>query len=185
MCVLIISTPSHFIDYKTLHAILSARRIRAFVSLCTLLSAMAKGRSKSAAAPTIKTAIGTAALLVSGASAKGLLKMKSEAGEDEKEKEVVVASFHLSGKRGLNNDDPPANSTVTEKVIAETAPLQMSDDPPPNLTVAEKVIAETAPFQLVHHQRREKEEKKEKKSKKEKKEKKSKEESKATGDGTS
>eukprot|EP00985_Skeletonema_marinoi_P021835 scaffold13617_cov84-Skeletonema_marinoi.AAC.10 len=40
------------------------------------------------------------------------------------DKEVVVASFHLSSKQDLN-DDPPPNLTVTEKVIAETAPFQM------------------------------------------------------------
>ena len=79
---------------------------------------MAKGKSKNAAAPNVKAAVSTAALLASGASAKELL--KSETGE----KEVVVASFHLSRKQDLN-DDPPPNLAVTEKVIAETVPFQM------------------------------------------------------------
>ena len=75
---------------------------------------MTKGKPKSAA-PSVKAAIGTAALLASGASAKG------GGGGDE---EVVVASFQISSKQGLN-DEPPPNLTVAEKVIAETAPFQM------------------------------------------------------------
>ena len=65
-----------------------------------------------------EAAVGTAALLASGASAKGL--RESGAGNEE----VVVASAHISSKQGLN-DDPPPNLTVVEKVIAETAPFQM------------------------------------------------------------
>ena len=79
---------------------------------------MTKGKSKSAVAPNVKSAIGTAALLASGASAKGL--RESGAGDEE----AVVASFDIASKRALN-DDPPPNLTVAEKVIAETAPFQM------------------------------------------------------------
>jgi len=79
---------------------------------------MAKGKSKSTIAPNVKAAVCTAALLASGASAKGLRQSRAS------DKEVVVASFHLSSKQDLN-DDPPPNLTVTEKVIAETAPFQM------------------------------------------------------------
>jgi len=81
---------------------------------------MAKGSSKSAIAPNVKAAVCTAALLASGsgASAKGLRQSRAS------DKEGVVASFHLSSKQDLN-DDPPPNLTVTEKVIAETAPFQM------------------------------------------------------------
>lgn len=69
--------------------------------------------TKGIPAPNVKAAIGTAALLASGASTKG--------GGDE---EVVVACFQISSKHGLN-DEPPPNLTVAEKVIAETAPFQM------------------------------------------------------------
>ena len=79
---------------------------------------MAKGKSKSTIAPNVKAAVCTAALLASGASAKGLRQSRAS------DKEVVVASFHLSSKQDLS-DDPPPNLTVTEKVIAETAPFQM------------------------------------------------------------
>eukprot|EP00985_Skeletonema_marinoi_P005933 scaffold2572_cov75-Skeletonema_marinoi.AAC.21 len=79
---------------------------------------MAKGKPKSKRATSVKAAVGTAALLASGASAKGL--RESGAGNEE----VVVASAHISSKQGLN-DDPPPNLTVMEKVIAETAPFQM------------------------------------------------------------
>ena len=78
-----------------------------------ILNPMTKGKPKSAA--NVKAAIGTAALLASGASTKG------GGGGDE---EVVVASFQISSKQGLN-DEPPPNLTVAEKVIAETAPFQM------------------------------------------------------------
>ena len=81
---------------------------------------MAKGKSKSTIAPNVKAAVCTAALLASGASAKGLRQSRAS------DKEVVVASFHLSSKQDLNDDPPPnPNLTVTEKVIAETAPFQM------------------------------------------------------------
>eukprot|EP00984_Skeletonema_dohrnii_P004683 scaffold1644_cov147-Skeletonema_dohrnii-CCMP3373.AAC.4 len=81
---------------------------------------MAKGKSKSTIAPNVKAAVCTAALLASGASAKGLRQSRAS----DKDNEVVVSSFHLSIKQDPN-DDPPPNLTVTEKVIAETAPFQM------------------------------------------------------------
>ena len=79
---------------------------------------MAKRKSKSTIAPNVKAAVCTAALLASGASAKGLRQSRAS------DKEGVVASFHLSSKQDPN-DDPPPNLTVTEKVIAESAPFQM------------------------------------------------------------
>ena len=84
---------------------------------------MLKGKSKSAAAHSVKAAIGTAALLASGASAKGL----RESGAGYKE-EVVVASFQISSKQGLNDELHPSESNlkVVEKVVAETAPFSMN-----------------------------------------------------------
>ena len=84
---------------------------------------MLKGKSKSAAAHSVKAAIGTAALLASGASAKGL----RESGTGYKE-EVVVASFQISSKQGLNDELHPSESNlkVMEKVVAETAPFSMN-----------------------------------------------------------
>jgi hypothetical protein len=87
---------------------------------------MTKGKSKSAAAHSVvKAAIGTAALLASGASAKGL---RGESGAGGKE-EVVVASFQISSKQGLNDEIiPPSESNlkVVERVVAETAPFPMN-----------------------------------------------------------
>ncbi len=142
---------------------------------------MAKGKSKSAVAVApsasaeakakVKAAVGIAAILASGAAAKGL--RESEAGN----KEVVVASVHLSvsGKRGLT-DDPPPNLTVQERVIAETAPFQMIRQ---KRTIEEydKVAYEPGGEMIsarragTNKVKKEKKEKKEKESKKEKKEK--------------
>eukprot|EP00984_Skeletonema_dohrnii_P004684 scaffold1644_cov147-Skeletonema_dohrnii-CCMP3373.AAC.5 len=80
---------------------------------------MAKGKSRSKAAPNVKTAVGTAALLAAGASAKGLR------GSGADNTEVVVASAHISSKQGLNDDPPPSNLKVVERVVAETTPFQM------------------------------------------------------------
>ncbi len=72
---------------------------------------MTKRKCKSAIAAVSAAAL----LLASGASASGL----HGAGN-----EVVVASVRISSKQGLNDDPPPNNLDVTEKVITETAPFQ-------------------------------------------------------------
>eukprot|EP00984_Skeletonema_dohrnii_P004678 scaffold1643_cov87-Skeletonema_dohrnii-CCMP3373.AAC.3 len=80
---------------------------------------MVKGKSKSKVAPNVKTAVGTAALLAAGASAKGLR------GSGADNTEVVVASAHLSSKQGINVDPPHSKLKLVERVVAETAPFQM------------------------------------------------------------
>eukprot|EP00984_Skeletonema_dohrnii_P004677 scaffold1643_cov87-Skeletonema_dohrnii-CCMP3373.AAC.2 len=85
----------------------------------TFVSTMVKGKSKSECAPNVKAAVGTAALLAAGASAKGLR------GSGADNMEVVVASAHLSSKQGINVDPPHSNLIVVERVVAETAPFQM------------------------------------------------------------
>ena len=139
---------------------------------------MTKGKSKRAVAPNVhvKTAIGTAALLASGASAKGL--RESGAGDEE----AVVASFDIASKQALN-DDPPPNLTVVEKVIAETAPFQMvhqmrSMEVDERAKAADEMVGEETVERLMKADEEIDDEAPAKKAKKEKKEKKSKKEKK-------
>lgn len=86
-----------------------------------IIDAMVKGSSSS---NRIKAATGAAVFLAADASAiQGGGLRGSAAATDKNEVTVTVAAAYLSSSK--HGDEPPVDMTMSEKIIAETAPFQM------------------------------------------------------------